>query len=45
VRDLEIAIYLSEHGDLTLELLANAQRYAAALSPRRPRSRCTCSAS
>lgn len=29
VRDLEIAIYLSEHGDLTLELLANAQRYAA----------------
>ncbi|WNK48461.1 enterobactin synthase subunit F [Pantoea agglomerans] len=28
VRDLEIAIYLSEQGDLTLELLANAQRYS-----------------
>lgn len=27
VRDLEIAIYLSEQGDLTLELLANAERY------------------
>lgn len=28
VRDLEIAIYLSEQGDLTLELLANAARYS-----------------
>ncbi|MCZ4059434.1 enterobactin synthase subunit F [Pantoea sp. LMR881] len=27
VRDLEIAIYISEQGDLTLELLANAERY------------------
>lgn len=27
VRDLEIAIYLSEQGELTLELLANAERY------------------
>lgn len=27
VRDLEIAIYLSEQGDVTLELLANAERY------------------
>lgn len=29
VRDLEIAIYISEQGDLTLELLANAERYDA----------------
>jgi len=28
VRDLEIAIYISEHGELTLELLANAERYS-----------------
>jgi len=28
VRDLEIAIYLSEQGELTLELLANAARYS-----------------
>lgn len=28
VRDLEIAIYISEKGDLTLELLANAERYS-----------------
>nr|WP_310617866.1 enterobactin synthase subunit F [Pantoea cypripedii] len=27
VRDLEIAIYISEQGELTLELLANAARY------------------
>ena len=27
VRDLEIAIYISEQGDVTLELLANAGRY------------------
>ncbi|WP_311790570.1 MULTISPECIES: enterobactin synthase subunit F [Pantoea] len=27
VRDLEIAIYISEQGELTLELLANAERY------------------
>ena len=30
VRDLEIAIYISEQGELTLELLANAERYDAA---------------
>lgn len=28
VRDLEIAIYISEQGELTLELLANAERYS-----------------
>lgn len=27
VRDLEIALYISEQGDFSLELLANAQRY------------------
>ena len=30
VRDLEIAIYISEQGELTLELLANAARYSEA---------------
>ncbi|WP_312836894.1 amino acid adenylation domain-containing protein, partial [Pantoea sp.] len=30
VRDLEIAIYIGEQGELTLELLANAERYDAA---------------
>lgn len=30
VRDLEIAIYLSEQGDISLELLANAARYDSA---------------
>lgn len=29
VRDLEIALYISEQGDFTLELLANSQRYDA----------------
>lgn len=29
VRDLEIALYISEQGDFSLELLANAQRYNA----------------
>lgn len=31
VRDLEIAIYISEQGELTLELLANAARYQQAV--------------
>lgn len=31
VRDLEIAIYIGEQGELTLELLANAERYDAAV--------------
>lgn len=31
VRDLEIAIYLSEQGDLTIELLANAERYSESM--------------
>ena len=31
VRDLEMAIYLNDQGDLTLALLANAQRYSDAL--------------
>ncbi|MCS3604193.1 enterobactin synthetase component F [Buttiauxella sp. BIGb0471] len=30
VRDLEIALYISEQGEFSLELLANAQRYDAA---------------
>lgn len=34
VRDLEIAIYISEQGELTLELLANAERYDAAMLAR-----------
>jgi enterobactin synthetase component F len=30
VRDMEIALYLSAHGELSIDLLANAERYEAA---------------